>query len=117
MANDELVERVCDSGFTAQAIEDAEALWLELPVFPRKWHQMQTHEKALACRAVQRFRAKVEADQRERDAVIAETYARGHRLILKSSTAAPQKRLAAAAERASNAIATAIRNQEPTDGR
>lgn len=46
------IEPTVDSGMDAKTVATAEWLWTNLPVGPRKWGTLPTHEKALICHTV-----------------------------------------------------------------
>ena len=55
-----VVEVTVDSGMDAEAVEQAELLWAQLPVI-RKWTSIPTHEKALVCHLLSTYRTEAEA--------------------------------------------------------
>lgn len=55
-----------DSGFTPENIAHAEWLWANLPVGATKFHDRPTHERALVCHTVARFREASTAELRQR---------------------------------------------------
>lgn len=55
-----VVEVTVDSGMDAEAVEQAELLWAQLPV-NRKWISIPTHEKALVCHLLSTYRTEAEA--------------------------------------------------------
>lgn len=64
-----------DSGMSGDAVAEAELLWASLPTGNRSWAGLATHEKALVCHTLARFRStaltRLEADNaRMRDAII-----------------------------------------------
>lgn len=55
-----VVEVTVDSGMDAEAVEQAELFWAQLPV-NRKWISIPTHEKALVCHLLSTYRTEAEA--------------------------------------------------------
>lgn len=55
-----VVEVTVDGGMDAEAVEQAELLWAQLPVI-RKWTSIPTHEKALVCHLLSTYRTEAEA--------------------------------------------------------
>jgi len=54
------VDAPVDSGMGAEAVEQAELLWAQLPV-NRKWTSIPKHEKALVCHLLSTYRTEAEA--------------------------------------------------------
>lgn len=66
-AGDELASLPVDSGMDRDTVAKAEWLWANLPVGPRKWTSLATHEKALVCHTLSRFTTLTPADTAQSD--------------------------------------------------
>lgn len=92
-----------DSGFTPENIAHAEWLWANLPVGATKFHDRPTHERALICHTIARFR---EASTAELRAALDEA-ARGFdacNVLITKLTGSPSVMVETFAERARKAL-------------
>lgn len=71
------VDAPVDSGMDAEAVEQAELLWAQLPV-NRKWTSIPTHEKALVCHLLSTYRTEAEARGRREALEALRAVARSH---------------------------------------
>lgn len=80
-----VVEVTVDGGMDAEAVEQAELLWAQLPV-NRKWISIPTHEKALVCHLLSTYHT--EAEARGRRAALEKTDDEWREIIRKVFAAA-----------------------------